>query len=80
MVCDGAQLWVWKCQNGEHPAAADYLTLATVVIDTHNLGNWKVVVGTKGGQDRKNLFFQSVNLTEPVLAQAECLRLDCTVR
>jgi len=60
--------------KAQHPAAADYLTLATVVIDTHNLSNWKVVVGTKGGQDRKNSFFQSVNLIEPVLAQAGCLR------
>jgi hypothetical protein len=33
-----------------------------------------LVVGTKGGQDRKNTFFQSVKLDEPVLPQAEGLK------
>jgi hypothetical protein len=63
----------------QHPAAADYLTLATVVLDTRNiesmyltLRNSKLIVGTKNGQARKNSFFESVSL-EPVLPQAEVL-------
>ena len=59
----------------EHPIAADYLTLATVVFGRDPKTPCKLVVGTKGGEDRKkNSFFQSVDLNEPVLAQAECLK------
>ena len=58
----------------EHPTSADHVTLATVVFDSLNPNPTptSLVVGVHGGS-RKNEFFHTVDLSEPVLRQAESL-------